>query len=602
MSAVLAAAIALATVPLSFNANAQDAAAPAAAAAPAEAPAAAAPAAPTPQQPDSTAYPPGANAGSALDLQWPIPADSVGINPDGKNTVTQDELIKSVAHNKVSINMVWTLVAGFLVMFMQLGFALLETGLTRAKNAAHTMTMNLMVYGIGILGWWACGFALMFGNFGGAAAPIGWQPSLGQGLLLLNGEQSITLFGHAFGLFGTKGFFLNSGVFDTAIFCLFLFEMVFMDTAATIPTGAMAERWNFKSFFIYGFFVSMFGYTIFGNWVWGGGWLAQLGMNFGLGHGHVDFAGSSVVHMTGAMIALAGAICIGPRIGKFGPDGKPRAIPAHDITLVVSGTIILAFGWFGFNPGSTLAGTDHRIAIVAVNTMLASASGAVVSAIIMWCLFKKPDPTMMCNGLLAGLVAITAPCAFVNSAGAVLIGVIAGGLVVGGVFFVERILKVDDPVGAVAVHGVNGAWGVLSLGLFANGSYGAGWNGVHKLFKDGAWQIINNDATAATLKKYAELTGTGTNGGWSDVGVTGLFGSMFGAPAGDSSQFLAQCIGTLTCAVFVFTIAFIWFKVSNLIVPLRSKREDEIEGLDVPELGVECYPEFQTTDKNSPTD
>jgi Amt family ammonium transporter len=208
---------------------------------------------------------------------------------------------------------------------------------------------------------------------------------------------------------------------------------------------------------------------------------------------------------------------------------------------------------------------------------------------------------MMCNGLLAGLVAITAPCAFVNSAGAVLLGAIAGGLVVGGVFFVERILKVDDPVGAVAVHGLNGAWGVLSLGLFANGSYGAGWNGVHKLFKDGVWQIINNDGAAATLKKYAELTGTGLKGGWTDVGVTGLFGTWFGAPAGDASQLAAQCIGTLTCGVFVFAFAFLWFKVSSLIVPIRSKREDEIEGLDVPELGVECYPDFQLTDKSSPS-
>ena len=570
-------------------------------AAPAAAPAPATPATPAPQQPDSVAYPPGANAGTALDLAWPVPADVVSVNPDGKGKVTNDELIANVAHNKVSINIVWTLVAGFLVMFMQLGFALLETGLTRAKNAAHTMSMNLMVYGIGILGWWAVGFALMFGNFGGAAAAIGWQPSLGQGLLLLNGEHTITLFGHPFGLWGTKGFFLNNGVFDTAIFCLFLFEMVFMDTAATIPTGAMAERWNYKSFFIYGFWVSMFGYALFGNWVWGGGWLAQLGQNFGFGHGHVDFAGSSVVHLCGGMIALAGAICVGPRLGKFGKDGKPRAIPAHDITLVIAGTIILAFGWFGFNPGSTLAGTDHRIAIIAVNTMLASAAGAVVSALIMWMVFGKPDPTMMCNGLLAGLVAITAPCAFVNSAGAVLIGAIAGGLVVGGVFFVERVLKVDDPVGAVAVHGVNGAWGVLSLGLFANGSYGAGWNGVHKLFKDGAWTIINNDGTPDTLKKFADLTGTGPNGGWADQGVTGLLGTLFGAPANDASQLTAQIIGTLTCIVFVFLFAFAWFKLSGLIVPIRSTRENELNGLDEPELGVECYPDFQTTDKSSPS-
>jgi Amt family ammonium transporter len=567
--------------------------------------AAASPAAAPAQAPDSIAYPPGANAGAAIDIVWPVPAktlENLAKTPAPAKIYenpTEDELVANVAHNKISINIAWTLVAGFLVMFMQLGFALLETGLTRAKNATHTMSMNLMVYGIGIIGWWICGFAIMFGGYGVGPAAIGWQPSLGQGMLLLNGEYSMNIMGHAFGLFGTKGFFLNNGVFDTAVFTLFLFEMVFMDTGATIPTGAMAERWNYKSFFIYGFWVSMFGYAIFGNWVWGGGWLAQLGQNFGLGHGHVDFAGSSVVHMCGGMIALVGAFCLGPRLGKFGPDGKPRAIPAHDITLVITGTIILAFGWFGFNPGSTLAGTDNRIAIIAVNTMLASGAGAVVAALVMWIFFGKPDPTMMCNGLLAGLVAITAPCAFVNSAGAVLLGGIAGALVVGGVLFVERILKVDDPVGAVAVHALNGAWGVLSLGLFANGSYGAGWNGVHKLLKDGVVQVINNTG-AADVALYNKLTATGAGGGWTDMGVTGLFGNWFGAPIGDASQFGAQCIGTLTCFIFVGSFAFIWFKLSNLIVPLRSKRENEIAGLDEPELGVECYPDFQLTDKSSP--
>ena len=595
----------------------------AAPAAPATAPSSAAPAAPSttapaadatpaPQQPDSTGT--AANSGTGVDLQWPAPAKAdpktgtttgePGIDSKGEKTIAVDsELVKNIAHNKISINLVWTLVAGFLVMFMQLGFALLETGLCRAKNAGHVMTMNLMVYGIGIMGWWICGFAIMFGNFGNAAAAIGWQPSLGQGIALLNGEYHPTLFGHDWGLWGTKGFFLNAGVFDSAIFCLFLFEMVFMDTAATIPTGAMAERWNFKSFFVYGFWVSMFAYPLYGNWVWGGGWLATLGQEFGLGHGHVDFAGSSVVHMTGAMIALAGAICVGPRIGKFGPDGKPRAIPAHDITLVIAGTIILAFGWFGFNPGSTLAGTDGRIAIVAVNTMLASAAGAVVSALLMWFIFGKPDPTMMCNGLLAGLVAITAPCAFVSSAAAVLIGAIAGCLVIAGVFFVERVLKVDDPVGAVAVHGFNGAWGVLSLGLFANGSYGQGWNGVHKLFKDGVITIINNNgadpaATKLIIEKFTLMTGTDPKtGGWVDQGVTGMFGTWFGASTNDASQFAAQFVGTATNIVFVLAFAFIWFKVSGLIIPLRSKKEDEISGLDMPELGIECYPNFQVLDK-----
>ncbi|MES2307920.1 MAG: ammonium transporter [Verrucomicrobiota bacterium] len=558
--------------------------------APAEA-AAPAPAAPVP---DSLAYPPGLNAGTAVDLTWPIPADSAGINPDGKNKVTQDELIQNVAHNKVSINLVWTLLAGFLVMFMQAGFALVETGLCRAKNAAHVMSMNFLIYALGMLGFWICGYAIMFGGYWNGPVPIGWQPSLGQGLSLLNKEFIVTLFGKPFGLFGYTGFFLNPSVFDTSVFALFLFQMVFMDTTATIPTGSMAERWSMKNFMLYGFWVGMFPYAIYGNWVWGGGWLAQLGMNFGLGHGHVDFAGSSVVHMTGGVIAFVGGALIGPRIGKYDANGKPVAMPAHNIPMVILGTFILAFGWFGFNPGSTLAGTDNRIAIVAVNTMLASAAGALFSCLYMWFFTGKPDPSMMCNGMLAGLVAITAPCAFVSSLGAVIIGASAGILVIWTVFFVERTLKIDDPVGAIAVHGVNGAWGVISLGLFANGSYGAGWGGVHVLLKDGVQQIINNDAAPATLKKYAELTGSG----WADQGVTGAFGTLFGASYNDWSQLGAQTIGTVTNIVFIGAFAFVWFKLSNLVFPLRPKAEDEIQGLDMPEMGAEAYPDMHIADRS----
>lgn len=512
---------------------------------------------------------------------------------------TPDELVANVAHNKVSINLVWTLVTGFLVMFMQAGFALVETGLCRAKNAAHVMATNFMIYGLGMLGFWVCGFAFMFGGYFNGPVPIGWQPSLGQGLALLNSEWTPTILGHPFGLIGLKGFFLNASVFDSAVFTLFLFEMVFMDTTATIPTGAMAERWNFKNFIFYGFWVGMFPYAIYGNWVWGGGWLAQLGQNFRLGHGAVDFAGSGVVHMCGGMIALAGAICIGPRLGKFGKDGKSRAIPGHDIPMVMLGTFILALGWFGFNPGSTLAGTDNRIAIVAVNTMLAGAAASFGTMLTMYIITKKFDPSMMCNGLLAGLVAITAPCAFVSSLGAVILGFIAGLIVVAAVFFIERVLKVDDPVGAISVHGVCGCWGVLSVGIFANGSYGAGWGGVHKLFKDGAWKIINNTG-ADQVAAYSTLTGTGPDGGWADQGVTGVLGKFFGGVSGDLSQLGAQCFDALTCGIFVFCFAFIWFKISNLIVPLRSKREDEIVGLDNPEMGAEAYPDFQLTDRTSP--
>ncbi len=550
---------------------------------------------------DPLGYPPGLNSGNEQDLQWPVPAATFAnlgmTNPPTPLYAkpTTDELIQNVAHNKVSINVMWTLVTGYLVMFMQAGFALVETGLCRAKSAAHVMAMNFMIYALGMLGFYVCGFALMFGGYYQGPVPIGWEPTLGQGLQLLNKEYYVHLFGHDNGIFGYTGFFLGNNVLDTAVFTLFLFQMVFMDTTATIPTGAMAERWNFSNFVIYGFWVGALPYAIFGNWVWGGGWLAQLGYNFGLGHGHVDFAGSSVVHMCGGMIAIAGAIVIGARVGKFGPDGKPRPIPGHNIVFVILGTFILAFGWFGFNPGSTLAGTDNHISIVAVNTMLASATGALATYIVMVVKFGKPDPSMLCNGMLAGLVAITAPCAFVNSAGACLIGAVAGVLVVFAVFFVEGTMKLDDPVGAISVHGVNGAWGVLSVGLLSNGSYGAGWNGVHKLLKDGVIKIVINDGPAS-VADYNKLTGDG----WVDQGVTGLFGSVFGAAYNDSSQFVAQVIGTLTCLVFVTAFSFIWFKVSNLIIPIRSKREDEIAGLDLPEMGVECYPDYQLTDKSSP--
>src|SRR4051812_37452840 len=294
------------------------------------------------------------------------------------------EVMETVGHNKIAINFVWTLLAGFLVMFMQAGFAMVETGFTRAKNVAHTMSMNFLIYPVGMLGFWICGYAIQMGGVGSVAALGGTAP--------LNHEFAISLFGHTWGLFGLKGFFLSGGTYDVGVFALFLFQMVFMDTAGTIPTGAMAERWKFTSFIVFGFFMSMVVYPLFANWVWGGGWLATLGSNFGLGHGHVDFAGSSVVHLVGGAAALAGAIVIGPRIGKFTKSGDPVAIPGHDIPLAITGTFILAFGWFGFNPGSTLAGGDLRIGVVAVNTMMAGTAGALAAMCFVWSRFGKPDP------------------------------------------------------------------------------------------------------------------------------------------------------------------------------------------------------------------
>jgi Amt family ammonium transporter len=446
----------------------------------------------------------------------------------------------AVGKNRVSINFVWTLVCGFLVMFMQAGFAMAETGFTRAKNAGHTMAMNFMVYALGMLGYWLSGFALQMGGAGPFA-------TLGGGGVL-DAEFTISLFGKEFGLFGTKGFFLSGDSYDVAVFTMFLFQMVFMDTTATIPTGSMAERWSFKSFVIYGIIVGAVIYPLYANWVWGGGWLAKLGSNFGLGHGHVDFAGSSVVHLTGGVLALIGAKLLGPRHGKFAKDGTPNAIPGHHIPMAVVGCFILAFGWFGFNAGSSLAGTDLRIGVVAVNTMLAGAAGAFSSMLYTWMRFGKPDISMSANGLLAGLVAITAPCAFVTAPAAVLIGLIAGVLLCWAVVFVERTLKIDDPVGAVSVHGVNGAWGVFSLGLFADGTYGDGWNSVKG-------------------------------------SVTGLF-------YGDGGQFVAQCIGILTNIVYVGVIGYVMFKLLDVTFGLRVDPEQEVEGLDQYEVAVIAYPDF----------
>lgn len=436
-------------------------------------------------------------------------------------------------------NIVWTLVTGFLVMFMQAGFALVETGLCRKKNAAHVMAMNFLVYTIGIIGFWTVGFAFQMGGVG-AMATFGGDATL-------SNEFAITLAGKSFGLFGMKGFFLTFANYTPAVAAMFLFQMVFMDTTATIPTGAMAERWKFASFILFSFVISTVIYPIYANWVWGCGWLSALGSNFGLGHGHVDFAGSSVVHMTGGVAALFGAKILGPRIGKYNKDGTPNPIPGHNIPMALLGTFILAFGWFGFNPGSTLAGTDTRIAIVAVNTMLASASGAFAAALYVWARFGKPDPTWMANGMLAGLVAITAPCAFVGAPSAMLIGAISGVLVVVGATFVERTLKVDDPVGAVAVHGINGAWGVLSLGLFSNGSYGDGFNGVPGK-------------------------------------VTGLF-------FGDAGQFVAECIGVAVNFIYVGAVTSLALFVIGKLVGNRVSAEDEVGGLDIPEMGVLAYPD-----------
>ncbi|MBC8113749.1 MAG: ammonium transporter, partial [Candidatus Saccharimonas sp.] len=481
------------------------------------------------------------DAGGGNSGYWITP--SAGPVGDGDpEALTKTQLYDRVAHNMFSLNVLFVCLAACLVMFMQAGFMLVETGLCRAKNSAHTAAMNMMIYPLGCIAFYAYGWALGWGNWWNAPVPSGWYSPVGPGTSILNEGFSITLGGKVLGLFGTKGFFL-SGMDDVGVLALFFYMMVFMDTTATIPTGSMAERWSWKNFCLFGLWVAL-PYCLFAHWVWGGGWLAQAGVNWGLGHGAVDFAGSGVVHSMGGVIALVGAVIIGPRIGKY-VDGKARAIPGHNVPMVVLGTFVLAFGWFGFNGGSTLSGTDLRFATVMVNTMLASVAGALSCMAYLMAIGMKPDPSMMCNGMLAGLVAITAPCAFVDSWAACVIGAIAGVLVVISVFFWDK-MGVDDPVGAISVHGVNGLFGVISVGIFANGKYGLGFNGVER---------------AAYDKNPAVL----------EDGVRGLL-------YGDVTQLYAQLLDAGTVIIFGAVTSFDLFKLSNLITPIRVSKEVEIEG------------------------
>lgn len=464
---------------------------------------------------------------------------------DAKAGTTLGDVANQVGQNKIGINFTWTLITGFLVMFMQAGFAMVEAGLCRVKNANHTYMMNFFVYGCGLFAYWIIGFCI---QMGGAAG----NGNLG-GLQSLNGEHAISLFGTNWGIFGQQGMFLAGHTYDVGVMVLFLFQMVFMDTALTIVTGACAERWKFLTFSVSSVLMGAFTYPLFANWAWGGGWLSQLGVNAGLGKGYCDFAGSGVVHAVGGLTALAVALIVGPRVGKFNRDGSSNAIIGHDISAVLIGCFILAFGWFGFNPGSTLGASGAgclRIGSVAVNTMLAGCTGTFGALLYMWCLKGKPDASMSGNGLLAGLVAITAPSGFVNPTGSAIIGLIAGVLVCFSVSFVENTLKVDDPVGAISVHGTCGLWGVLSVGLFADGTsnYGGAWNGV--------------------------------NGS-----VTGLF-------YGDASQLVAQLIGIATLVGFVFGFSYVLNWVLEIFLGHRVSIETEVEGLDLPEMGQLGYPEF----------
>jgi len=412
-----------------------------------------------------------------------------------------EDMLATLQNN---INIVWTCVAAFLVFFMQAGFALVESGFTRAKNACNIVMKNLMDFSIGTLGWWILGFALMFGA-GGA-----W----------FAGGSHIAASDYS------DGSSLN--------WTFWIFQCVFAGTAATIVSGAMAGRTKFVSYLCYSVVICAVIYPISGHWAWGGlfnesaegfsvGWLWERGF--------LDFAGSTVVHSCGAWLALAGAITLGPRTGKYGPNGESRAIPGHNIPLAALGVFILWFGWFGFNPGSTTTG-GPAMGYIAMTTNLAAAAGAITAMFAAWIRFGKPDVSMSLNGVLAGLVAITAGCDVVTPFGAVVIGAVAGILVVVAVEFIDKVLKIDDPVGAVSVHGVCGAWGTLALTFFS---------------------------------------------GQEDV----------------AGQFVTQLIGVGAMFVWAFGTGMILLNVIKYTVGLRVEREEELRGLDIEEHGNEAYPGFQ---------
>lgn len=458
------------------------------------------------------------------------------------------KLADAVGHVRVATNFSWTLLTGYLVLFMQAGFALLTCGLVRKKNAAHLMMLNFAAYVFAFLAYYAIGFAFQFGAVAINNAPtnLGGAPALNKFLLGSGG----------WGFLGGKGFFLSGPANDAGSLCLTLFEVVFMETAGYIIVGAICERITFWSFLLCELFVGGILYPVFGCWVWGGGWLSQLGATMNLAHGYVDFAGSTVVHAVGGFCAMALAVILGPRLGKYGPDGKPKPFPAHNLAFVVTGTFILLFGWMGFNPGSTLGATDLRISAIAINTNLAAVAGSATAMLFWYSQFGKPDITMACNGMLAGLVAITAPCAFVSPTSAVIIGVLAGLLVCLGVLFNERVAKIDDPCGAISVHGFCGWLGAVCVGIFADGSYGAGWNGI------GAANYL----------------------GHAGQGVTGLL-------HGDTRQFVCQLIGATLCAAWAFGATYGVFRVVNKMKSMRVTTEVELEGLDVPQFGLPGYPE-----------
>lgn len=423
----------------------------------------------------------------------------------GAAAAQEADVASAVSTVVAGLDTYFVLASAFLVFLMQAGFGMLEAGFIRAKNTCNILTKNFLDYCMASIGYFIFGYAIMFGA------------------------------GNA--LFGTEGWFLQgaeSGA-DVPLHAFWLFQAAFTGAAATIVAGGMAERMKFPAYLAYSFLISAFVYPVVGHWVWGGGWLAQLGF--------ADFAGSTVVHAVGGWAAFIGSVVLGPRIGKFNPDGTANFIPGHNIPIASLGVFLLWFGWFGFNPGSALAmGDGSLVALVAINTNLAAASGAIVATVTVWWKFGKPDLSLTMNGALAGLVAITAPCAWVGPGSAIWIGAVGGVLVVFGVVFLDRI-GVDDPVGAVAVHGICGIWGTLAVGLWGREHLGLAWEG---LFYSGSFE---------------------------GLGI--------------------QALGTFSVTAFILLAMGLVFKTIDAVIGLRVSEAEELRGLDIGEHGMESYSGFQ---------
>jgi len=445
-------------------------------------------------------------AGLVLTLLMAAPAFAQDGEPD------------ATASLQVAADTIWVLVTAFLVFWMNAGFACLEAGLCRAKNAVNILAKNFIVFAVASLAFWAVGFAIMFGD---------GTPFMGLSGWLLAGADNSPAVNDAY-----SGVYSAISWTGVPLMAKFFFQLVFAATAATIVSGVVAERIKFISFIVFSAFLVAIIYPIGGHWAWGGGWLSAMEVPFG------DFAGSTVVHSVGGWAGLAGVLVLGPRMGKFLPNGSVRPIPGHNMGMATLGTLILWLGWFGFNPGSTMAADPGAIATIAVNTNLAAAAGCLAATAVAWMALGKPDLSMILNGTLAGLVAITAPCAEVTAGGSIIIGLIAGILVVYAVLFFDKV-KIDDPVGALSVHLVNGVFGTLALGLFA------------------------------------------TEGG--------LF---YG---GGVARLISQIIGVAGFGAMVFFLSLIVWLVLKMTLGVRVSAAEEAEGLDMGEHGMDAYPGFVPT-------